>query len=112
MLLLEQAAAIVGLVVIYHSSPFPVPSFRPFTCGFCTCFWLALGYFGWHFGHADSLQFLAGVGITSLLAGVVSSTTLLFRSSQPFLPPLPDAAVEPFSARTTRLPLLPPATLP
>lgn len=117
--LLEQAAAIVGLVAIYHASALPLPSIRPFTCGFCTCIWVAICWFSWSEGITNGMTVLAGTGIVGLIAGVISSMTPLFRASEPKLPPLPDEYLEtvivPFGADTTktvRRPLLPPSSLP
>jgi len=81
MTLLEQALAIVGLVVALHASPIPLP-FKPLSCGFCTCFWVAVAWFSYAWWAGSSWPTaVAGVGVTALVAGLVAAMTPLFRSS-------------------------------
>lgn len=48
--MLELALAIVGLVVVVHNSPAArFLTVRPFSCGFCMSWWLAVGVAAAHY---------------------------------------------------------------
>lgn len=71
-----EALGLVGLVIVYHSGPWwLIPPVRPFSCGFCLCFWAALAVAATdpHWGQAWF------VGQVSLFAGLVAAFTPLFR---------------------------------
>lgn len=79
-MLLETALGLVGLVVLLHASPIPLPQFRPFSCGFCSCVWLAIAYFGLAaLGGLAVTSAVFGVGLTTLAAALTSVFTPLFR---------------------------------
>lgn len=70
--ILEQALGIVGLVILYHNSIFPLPNLRPFNCPMCTSTWLAISTVT---VDPDPINVLVRVGVTALVSGVLTILT-------------------------------------
>lgn len=56
-----QAVAIVGLVILVHVSPIAIK----LPCGFCTCFWVSLAWYGVTYG--ASYETAVGMGTTAVV---------------------------------------------
>lgn len=67
----EQAAAIVGYVILIHTSGYAreLPNTRPWNCVICLSTWIALGV---GLGTTDSiLTYFSLVGMTALISAVM-----------------------------------------
>lgn len=73
----DIAIGAVGLAVIIHASPFELKH-KPFICGFCLSFWLAVVLAP--FAVSSIMSYVFGVGATALLGALISAYTPFFRS--------------------------------
>lgn len=61
---------IIGLVVLLHASPIPLPNRKPFNCALCLCSWTAIAIYAvliWN-GQCSQLAAISGVGTTALVS--------------------------------------------
>ncbi len=77
----EQAAGIVGLVLLLHTSKIELPNRHPWNCVICSSVWIAIidGLVG--LGSQGTLSdFIFRIGLTALFSGVtIQFAPTLFR---------------------------------